>query len=268
MLPFGTAPSSRPATCRRPSSPRRRCSPRPASVRNELVSSAGAAGGHRSADRPGHPAGPRRGGQCAPCPVPRARSGTALILIDVDHFKAINDTYGHPGGDEVLVQLADVLVGCSRSTDVVSRLGGDEIALLLPGCSGRRARRPGRSRSSARSAASISSSATAGTSRSSSAADSPTRRPMRWTCERCSRRRQGPLPRKGTGPQPDPCGQRGRPSRRRRHARHRRVDASNWPIRRRLDDRPGRHRTGRQAAVGSRRSTGAGTHVRRSQPHP
>jgi diguanylate cyclase (GGDEF)-like protein len=61
--------------------------------------------------------------------------GTALILIDIDHFKAINDTYGHPGGDEVLKQLADVLVASSRSTDVVSRMGGDEIAVLLPGCS-------------------------------------------------------------------------------------------------------------------------------------
>ncbi len=64
-----------------------------------------------------------------------SKAGTALILIDVDHFKHINDTYGHPGGDAVLVQLAEVLVACSRSTDVVSRLGGDEIALLLPGCS-------------------------------------------------------------------------------------------------------------------------------------
>jgi diguanylate cyclase (GGDEF)-like protein len=61
--------------------------------------------------------------------------GTALILIDIDHFKAINDTFGHPGGDEVLKQLAEVLVTCSRSTDVVSRMGGDEIAVLLPGCS-------------------------------------------------------------------------------------------------------------------------------------
>lgn len=61
--------------------------------------------------------------------------GTALILIDVDNFKSINDTFGHPGGDQVLVQLAEVLVSGSRSTDVVSRLGGDEIALLLPGCS-------------------------------------------------------------------------------------------------------------------------------------
>ena len=64
-----------------------------------------------------------------------SEGGTALILIDVDHFKAINDTFGHPGGDEVLKQLAEVLVTCSRSTDVVSRMGGDEIAVLLPGCS-------------------------------------------------------------------------------------------------------------------------------------
>jgi diguanylate cyclase (GGDEF)-like protein len=61
--------------------------------------------------------------------------GTALILIDIDNFKSINDAYGHPGGDEVLVQLAQVLLSGSRATDVVSRLGGDEIALLIPGCS-------------------------------------------------------------------------------------------------------------------------------------
>ncbi len=50
-------------------------------------------------------------------------------------FQGHQRPYGHPGGDEVLVQLADVLIRGSRSTDVVSRLGGDEIALLLPGCS-------------------------------------------------------------------------------------------------------------------------------------
>jgi diguanylate cyclase (GGDEF)-like protein len=62
--------------------------------------------------------------------------GTALMLLDVDGFKKINDEFGHPAGDEVLVQLGRVLVGVCRPNDVVSRLGGDEIALLLVGCTG------------------------------------------------------------------------------------------------------------------------------------
>ncbi|MGN6605927.1 MAG: GGDEF domain-containing protein [Jatrophihabitans sp.] len=61
-------------------------------------------------------------------------SGTALILLDVDHFKSINDEHGHPAGDAVLRQLAGVLLAHSRRDDLVSRLGGDEIALLLPAC--------------------------------------------------------------------------------------------------------------------------------------
>jgi diguanylate cyclase (GGDEF)-like protein len=63
-----------------------------------------------------------------------SRQGTSLLLLDVDNFKQINDRYGHPAGDDVLVQLADLLVRSSRSDDVVSRMGGDEVALLLPGC--------------------------------------------------------------------------------------------------------------------------------------
>jgi diguanylate cyclase (GGDEF)-like protein len=61
--------------------------------------------------------------------------GTSLILLDVDQFKSINDRFGHPSGDEILIQLGELLVAGSRDEDVVSRLGGDEIALLLPGTS-------------------------------------------------------------------------------------------------------------------------------------
>jgi diguanylate cyclase (GGDEF)-like protein len=60
--------------------------------------------------------------------------GTALALIDVDAFKAINDSHGHPVGDDVLVHLAGVLRANVRADDaVLSRLGGDELAVLLPG---------------------------------------------------------------------------------------------------------------------------------------
>jgi len=62
------------------------------------------------------------------------QEGTALMLIDIDNFKQINDRFGHPGGDEVLVQLSQLITKASRHTDVISRLGGDEIALLLVGC--------------------------------------------------------------------------------------------------------------------------------------
>ncbi len=67
--------------------------------------------------------------------------GTSLILMDVDNFKTINDEHGHPVGDEVLVELADRIVRGTRSADVVCRLGGDEIAVLLPACSRESAQR-------------------------------------------------------------------------------------------------------------------------------
>ncbi len=61
--------------------------------------------------------------------------GTALVLIDVDSFKTINDSHGHPVGDDVLVHLATVLRSRVRAEDaVLSRLGGDELAVLMPGC--------------------------------------------------------------------------------------------------------------------------------------
>jgi diguanylate cyclase (GGDEF)-like protein len=61
-------------------------------------------------------------------------AGTALLLMDVDGFKGINDRHGHPAGDAVLQQLARILLSLSREGDLVSRLGGDEIAVLLAGC--------------------------------------------------------------------------------------------------------------------------------------
>lgn len=55
-----------------------------------------------------------------------------LILLDADHFKKVNDTYGHHGGDMVLRALSDVLRESTRSSDVAARVGGEEFALILP----------------------------------------------------------------------------------------------------------------------------------------
>jgi diguanylate cyclase (GGDEF)-like protein/PAS domain S-box-containing protein len=56
----------------------------------------------------------------------------ALLAIDADHFKKINDTWGHAAGDAVLCNLAQTLSSCAREIDVVARIGGEEFAALLP----------------------------------------------------------------------------------------------------------------------------------------
>lgn len=63
----------------------------------------------------------------------RENQHLTVMMIDVDHFKKVNDTYGHPGGDEVLKNLATLLIGKVRVTDVPCRYGGEEFLLLLPG---------------------------------------------------------------------------------------------------------------------------------------
>lgn len=56
----------------------------------------------------------------------------ALLIIDIDNFKQINDTHGHDIGDQVIVTIADVLRARLRESDLVARLGGDEFAVLMP----------------------------------------------------------------------------------------------------------------------------------------
>ena len=65
-----------------------------------------------------------------------ARSGESvlLLLLDIDHFKSINDKHGHLAGDQVLREIARCLARCLRPMDTIARYGGEEFAIILPNC--------------------------------------------------------------------------------------------------------------------------------------
>jgi len=62
----------------------------------------------------------------------REKKPFSVLIIDLDHFKQINDRYGHPAGDAVLKLFADVVNSVARRSDIVGRLGGEEFAVVLP----------------------------------------------------------------------------------------------------------------------------------------
>ena len=69
----------------------------------------------------------------------RREADWSILLIDLDHFKSINDTYGHDCGDEVLVKVGQVLRDCCREGDIVARFGGEEFIIFLADCDGNNA---------------------------------------------------------------------------------------------------------------------------------
>lgn len=64
--------------------------------------------------------------------INRTHSEVSIIIADIDHFKKINDAYGHAAGDQVLIELSAVIKSCLRETDLAARLGGEEFGILLP----------------------------------------------------------------------------------------------------------------------------------------
>ncbi len=64
----------------------------------------------------------------------RVGDSVAVLMIDVDDFKRVNDIYGHAAGDEMLVALAEALSSLVRTSDIVCRVGGEELAVIMPSC--------------------------------------------------------------------------------------------------------------------------------------
>ena len=65
----------------------------------------------------------------------REQKELSIVMIDIDNFKNINDTYGHQVGDDVIIKLADTLMSIQRKSDIVCRYGGEEFVMLLPNTS-------------------------------------------------------------------------------------------------------------------------------------